>query len=58
MDFKWLSLQRLRQYNKTLRKTLNLYIYIYKPYLLLHKLKCSILSRAILIGEITTNKFF
>ena len=25
--------------------------------LLLHKLKCSILSRAILIGDITTHKF-
>ena len=25
--------------------------------LLLHKLKCSILSRAILVGEITTHKF-
>ena len=25
--------------------------------LLLHKLKCSIVSRAILIGEITTHKF-
>ena len=25
--------------------------------ILLHKLKCSILSRAILIGEITTHKF-
>ena len=56
MDFKWLSLQRLRQYTKNVRKTLN--VNIYKPYFLLHKLKCSILSRAILIGKITTHKFF